>query len=193
MIEFKVAYWEQAPYHDLIELSVAFSDTGVQVSAMDVAYLTKVGWDQARAHILSRPHGDWGGGYGGTPLRELVDSERLEAATMMAFGALHVLAPSCAEAALLEASPGAIAGRFNGRILADGMGNEIRVMPPVAADAETVDELMMKGQLQKLTVVVTPATGPQFSYAAYFKPFHVPVTAQGDLSEEAVALRAKLP
>lgn len=194
MVEFKVSYWELGEYRDPVELSVAFSDAAVEVTATDVATFPKAHWDAVRQLVNATTHEHWATAYGGTPIREHLNAEELEAATMMAFGALHVLTPPSAEAAVLEASPNAIAAKYSCKILKDTLGNAVRVIGPLRpGEEDAANELMEKGQLQKLTVVVTPPRGPQYAYAAYFMPFHIPIVATDEISPAARALKDRVP
>jgi len=194
MIEFKVSYWELGEYRDSVELAVEFTEKGVQVTATDVATFTPAQWDTVRQYVNENTHDHWATAYGGTSIREDLNAEKLEATTMMAFGALHVLTPTAAEAAALEANPKDVPTRFTGRVLEDGLGNAVRVIGPVSpAEERAAAELMQKGQLQKLSVVVTPKKGPQSTYVAFFMPFHVPIVANDELSDAAHALKSKIP
>jgi hypothetical protein len=81
---------------------------------------------------------------------------------------------------------------------ADAVGpegeNKLSVIGPVTQDeAAAASELLQNGQLQRLRIVVTPPPASSYTYEAYFAPFHAPSVATSELSDEAIALKDRIP
>jgi hypothetical protein len=196
MIEFHVTYWESGPYAGMTEVAAIFSQGQVEITSTDVARFDAARWDATRQYVLEHGHSDWATAYGGTGLREHLASERISAETMMAFGALHVLVPALAGVKALESAPHTIPPEYDNEILSDAIDkdNVVRIIGSITPEErDAAAELMQHGQLQKLSVLVTPAKGLPFEYVGYFMPFHVPGIATNDLSGAAHALKRRIP
>lgn len=195
MIEFRVAFWEDTGRTSgMTTVHAVFNGAKVEVAVRAVATVSPSQWDSLRAAISAQAHDRWSSIYAGTPLQADLQQGTMSAEAMMAVGALHLLAPTVAGAELLEQGVTPLTPTYSRQILKDGLGNDLRVLGPIApSDLQAATELMRFGLLQKLFIQVAGVPRAAATYEVYFAPFHSPLVATSLLSSAAIALKGRLP
>lgn len=184
MIEYSISYYDNGSHVVIAK----FDNNAVEVVFKRTTILNAREWDNRSLFLRNQTHSQWPMRYAGTPLA--AELQMLTTQAIMAFGALHVVAPEYRIVQHFEANPHLISQLHFNHLAKSSPGFINHIIPASNTSAE--QELFYKGLFQHLEITVQNFSLNR-TFGFYFVPFNVPSIAPSNLSADAQLLRNSLP